>query len=262
MTTAAETFAAFAVDFARGPIPRNVAHHAKRAVIDWYAALLAGAGHRAGDAAREGARRRSRSRPRAAGARPQGDAAHRGPDQRHGRARRRGRRHLPRRDLSPRRADHRRRAGRGAGRRRERRSFPQGRDRRLRDLDADRRRDGPRALQATGTTPAPSARSAPPPRRPASMAWMPPGSRMRWPPAARSRPGCSRRSASDSMSKPLHAGRAAEAGVAAAQMARAGVTGALDIIDGEAGHRPRHGRRARLEQGAWRRSAASSTSRR
>ena len=39
----------------------------------------------------------------------------------------------------------------------------------------------------------------------------------------------------DSMSKPLHAGRAAEAGVAAAQMARAGVTGALDIIDGEAG---------------------------
>ena len=39
----------------------------------------------------------------------------------------------------------------------------------------------------------------------------------------------------DSMSKPLHAGRAAEAGVASAQMARAGVTGALDIIDGEAG---------------------------
>ena len=40
---------------------------------------------------------------------------------------------------------------------------------------------------------------------------------------------------SDSMSKPLHAGRAAEAGVAAAQMARAGVTGALDIIEGEGG---------------------------
>ncbi len=39
----------------------------------------------------------------------------------------------------------------------------------------------------------------------------------------------------DSMSKPLHAGRAAEAGLAAAQMARAGVTGALDIIEGEAG---------------------------
>jgi 2-methylcitrate dehydratase PrpD len=39
----------------------------------------------------------------------------------------------------------------------------------------------------------------------------------------------------DSMSKPLHAGRAAEAGIVAAQMARAGVTGALDVIEGEAG---------------------------
>ncbi len=39
----------------------------------------------------------------------------------------------------------------------------------------------------------------------------------------------------DSMSKPLHAGRAAEAGVAAAQMARAGVRGALDIIEADAG---------------------------
>ena len=39
----------------------------------------------------------------------------------------------------------------------------------------------------------------------------------------------------DSMSKPLHAGRAAEAGVLAAQAARAGITGSLDIIEGEAG---------------------------
>ncbi len=39
----------------------------------------------------------------------------------------------------------------------------------------------------------------------------------------------------DSMSKPLHAGRAAEAGVLAAQIARAGVTGARDVIDGDAG---------------------------
>lgn len=39
----------------------------------------------------------------------------------------------------------------------------------------------------------------------------------------------------DSMSKPLHAGRAAEAGVTAALAARQGVTGALDIIEGEAG---------------------------
>ncbi|MET3373413.1 2-methylcitrate dehydratase PrpD [Variovorax boronicumulans] len=39
----------------------------------------------------------------------------------------------------------------------------------------------------------------------------------------------------DSMSKPLHAGRAAEAGLLAAQMAARGVTGSLDVLDGEAG---------------------------
>src|SRR5512134_554465 len=36
----------------------------------------------------------------------------------------------------------------------------------------------------------------------------------------------------DSMSKPLHAGRAAEAGVSAALMARVGVTGSLDVMTG------------------------------
>jgi 2-methylcitrate dehydratase PrpD len=39
----------------------------------------------------------------------------------------------------------------------------------------------------------------------------------------------------DSMSKPLHAGRAAEAGVLAALAAAEGVTGSLDILEGEAG---------------------------
>ncbi|HEX7750219.1 MAG TPA: MmgE/PrpD family protein [Bordetella sp.] len=39
----------------------------------------------------------------------------------------------------------------------------------------------------------------------------------------------------DSMSKPLHAGRAAEAGLLAAQLAAHGVKGAPDILDGEAG---------------------------
>lgn len=39
----------------------------------------------------------------------------------------------------------------------------------------------------------------------------------------------------DSMSKPLHAGHAAEAGVLAAAGAREGVTGSLDVIEGEAG---------------------------
>lgn len=39
----------------------------------------------------------------------------------------------------------------------------------------------------------------------------------------------------DSMSKPLHAGRAAEAGLLAAQLAARGVTGSLDVLDGEGG---------------------------
>ena len=39
----------------------------------------------------------------------------------------------------------------------------------------------------------------------------------------------------DSMSKPLHAGRAAEAGVTAALAAREGVTGSLDVLEGEVG---------------------------
>jgi 2-methylcitrate dehydratase PrpD len=40
---------------------------------------------------------------------------------------------------------------------------------------------------------------------------------------------------SDSMSKPMHAGRAADAGVTAALAAAQGLTGALDIMEGEAG---------------------------
>src|SRR5436190_23399523 len=39
----------------------------------------------------------------------------------------------------------------------------------------------------------------------------------------------------DSMSKPLQSGRAAEAGVSAALAAREGVTGSLDVLEGEAG---------------------------
>ncbi|MDP2004104.1 MAG: MmgE/PrpD family protein [Rubrivivax sp.] len=39
----------------------------------------------------------------------------------------------------------------------------------------------------------------------------------------------------DSMSKPLHAGRAAEAGLLATQLAREGVTGSADVLDGAAG---------------------------
>ena len=50
----------------------------------------------------------------------------------------------------------------------------------------------------------------------------------------------------DSMSKPLHAGRAAEAGVTAALAAREGVTGSLDVIEGDAGFGARDVGRAGL----------------
>lgn len=40
----------------------------------------------------------------------------------------------------------------------------------------------------------------------------------------------------DSMSKPLHAGNAAQAGLTAALAAREGVTGSLDVLEGEAGY--------------------------
>ena len=39
----------------------------------------------------------------------------------------------------------------------------------------------------------------------------------------------------DSMSKPLHPGRAAEAGVLAAMLAKRGLTGSLDVLEGDAG---------------------------
>ena len=38
-----EQFARFAVDYRRQPIAPDVAHHTKRAIIDWFAALLPGA---------------------------------------------------------------------------------------------------------------------------------------------------------------------------------------------------------------------------
>src|SRR5437773_11840164 len=56
----------------------------------------------------------------------------------------------------------------------------------------------------------------------------------------------------DSMSKPLHAGRAAEAGVTAAPAAREGVTGSLDVEAGEAG-----GGRAMAEGPDWQEALAT-----
>jgi len=42
MTTTTQTFTAFACDLNRQPLAPDVLHHTKRAVIDWYAALLPG----------------------------------------------------------------------------------------------------------------------------------------------------------------------------------------------------------------------------
>lgn len=41
--TAAQTFAAYAASLCHAPLPPEVVHHAKRAIVDWYAALLPGA---------------------------------------------------------------------------------------------------------------------------------------------------------------------------------------------------------------------------
>ena len=60
---------------------------------------------------------------------------------------------------------------------------------------------------------------------------------------------------SDSMSKPMHAGHAAEAGVTAALGAEAGVIGALDVIEGEAGFGRAMGDRANAPD--WERALES-----
>ncbi len=39
---ATEIFAEYAADFRDRPLPDEVVHHAKRAVIDWYASLFPG----------------------------------------------------------------------------------------------------------------------------------------------------------------------------------------------------------------------------
>ena len=120
-------------------------------------------------------------------------------------------------------------------------SVPARGDRRLRDLDPHRRGDGPRRTTSTGTTPAPSAasaRRAPPPR---CSGW----TRARFAHALATvttfAAGLQQAFRSDSMSKPMHAGRAAEAGVTAALAAR--------------GRRHRiarhHGRRGGLSAGRW-----------
>ena len=197
----------------RQPMAPEVLHHAKRAVIDWYAALLPGAvvapatlleKALAEELDRGGARlalgRKATVR---AAAFINGTAAHT-----HG-----GGRHLPRRHLPSGRADHRGRARARPGARRVRRGLPARGDHRLRNLDAHRRGHGARALQVLAQH-----RHHRQLRRggggaPRSAARTRSASRTRSRRSRPSPPGLQQSFRMDSMSKPQHAGHAAEAGV-------------------------------------------------
>ena len=63
-----QQIADYAIREQSSKLPAEVIHHAKRAVIDWYASLLPGSQRGARDPAGTGARRRPRPRRRAAGA--------------------------------------------------------------------------------------------------------------------------------------------------------------------------------------------------
>ena len=142
-----ERFAAFAEASRRAPIAPEVLHHAKRAVIDWYAALFPGAVVPPATLLEQSARRGARPRRRAPRPRPAGDrraaalingtAAHTVEvDDIY----RDGIYHpgAPTIAAALALAQARRASGE---------AFLRAVDRRLRDLHAHRRRDGPRALQ-------------------------------------------------------------------------------------------------------------------
>ena len=157
-----------------------------------------------------------------------------GVDQWHGRPCGRSRRQLSRCDVPPGCRDHRR--GTGCRRRHaaSTAAIPARRRARLRGIDPHRRGNGPAALQVlaqhrhgghlrccrSGRQPAASGRGA----FAHALAT-----------AATFAAGLQQAFRMDSMSKPLHAGRAAEAGVLAASSRPTGMTGSLDVLDGEAG---------------------------
>ncbi len=120
-------------------LPAEVRHHAKRALIDWFASLLPGTIVDPAQAMIKGSRGRTRPRPRVR--LRLGNiriAARRRPHQRHRLAHHRIRRHLPRRHLPSGMPDDQRRARRGAGQGLKRRRSPHRDHRRLRGLDAHR----------------------------------------------------------------------------------------------------------------------------
>ena len=257
-----ERLAGFAESFRCKLLPPLVLHHAKRAVIDWYAALLPGAVVAAGDAARTRSRGRTRPRRSAARAGPTRDRAGGGADQRRGCAHGGGRRHLPRRHLPPGRADHRRRARARAGARRIGEQFLRavivGYEISTR-IGAAMGRAHYRYWHNTGTIGcfgacAAAARAAAAGRE-ALRARAGDGRR-------RSLPACSRRSAWTRCPSRCMRGAPRRPASPRRSPRREGVTGSLDVIEGECGLRPRDGRRPGLGASASRRLGKTSTSRR
>ena len=188
----------------------------------------------AGNGARTGAGRRPRPRQGAPRLRPRGDHPRRRTDQRRRLALGRIRRHLPRRRLPPGQPDHRRRAGRGTGERRLRRTF-------LRGVIVGYEistRIGESVMPShykywhtTGTVGSFGTAAAVATilelnatqiaHALATVATMAAGLQQAY--------------RMQAMSKPLHSGHAAEVGALAAMAAAKGVTGAADILEGEVG---------------------------
>ena len=217
---AIEVLARYASEFNRQQLTTEVLHHAKRAVIDWYASLFPGLATEPVQLLERSARRRPGSWRRVAWRGPPRHRASRRADQRHVCPRRRSGRQFSRRDVPPGRS-HDCRGARGGSRRARLRSRSScAAWCRLRSVHPHRRRDGPTALQVLAQhrhsrylRRCRSGRRSPAAATRAAFAHAL-GNRGTF--AA----GLQQAFRMDSMSKPLHAGRAAEAGVLAALLAR------------------------------------------
>ena len=219
-----------AARFARQPIPPQVMHHARRALIDWHAALYPVRVLPPATLLEKALAGRARPRRSAPRARQASHRTRRGAHQRDRGAYRGARRHLPRRHLSPGRADH--RCGPGFGRQPNLlRSIVVGYEISTR-IGAAMGRAHYRYWHNTGTIGCFGAAAA------AAEALGLDAGRFAHALAtvATFSAGLQQAFRMDSMSKPLHAGHAAEAGVLAALAAREGVTGSLDVMEGEAGY--------------------------
>jgi hypothetical protein len=228
---AAERCAAWAAAQRGKPLAAEVLHHAKRAVIDWHAALYPGAVVPPATLLEESLAEEldhGTGLPRARQARHDPRC---GAHQWHRGAHRRSRRHLPRRHLSPGRADDCGRARRFSAKKLSGAQFLRVSSWATRFPRASAQRWA-RPTTSTGTTPGRLAVLVLQPLVRNYWVWEKNNSRMRSATVATFAAALQQAFRMDSMSKPLHAGRAAEAGVTAALAAQAGVTGSLDCIEG------------------------------